>query len=390
VTPRPLSQQDFLNQPGTESTVKIDAVTLYHMRIPMSRPFRISVGEITNKEFVVVELMSDGVSGWGEAAVDAIPFYTYETVDTALAIGRSILAPLIRSRRWDTPGAFAQEAARFRGHSFTKAAFENALWDLSGRKTGTSVAQMLCGGPPARDWVETGPSLGIEDEPARLVDAVGAELARGFRRIKLKVCPGHDADYLEAVRNTHPDAVLMVDANAGYRPEDIEAVCGWDRFDLMMIEQPLAADDLYFHAQLARPLRTPLCLDESIENEHLATCAMHMKACDIVNIKVGRVGGLSATRRVHDICLAHAIPVWIGSRISSSIANAARVAAASLPNATYPTDAAFSSRYLTDDLVETPLCVREARFIQVPTEPGLGVTIDRDKLDAYSIARETL
>jgi O-succinylbenzoate synthase len=238
--------------------------------------------------------------------------------------------------------------------------------------------------------VETGPSLGIRDCPEELVREVGQELAKGFRRIKLKVAPGRDETYLAAVRAAFPDATLMVDANAGYGFADIDRLATWDRFGLLMIEQPFPVDDLHCHALLAARLKTPVCPDESIETPHAARCAVAMQAADIVNIKVGRVGGLTRTREVHDICRAAGVPVWIGSRIGTTVANSARVAAASLPNASYPTDAAFSSRYLTEDIVTAPMETRDTRFIRVPTAPGFGFTVDRERLARFTIRKDSL
>ena len=328
--------------------------------------------------------------GWGEVAVDAVPFYTSETVHTAMSIGADVLGPLALSRAWQSPGEFAAAAEAWRGHAFTKAAFETVLWDIAGQMEGRSVAAMLCGDTAPREWVEHGPSLGIRGEPERLVEDVAGVLAGGSRRIKVKVMPGADEDFLAAVRQRFPDITLMVDANAAYQPEDIPRLAAWDRFDLLMIEQPLPPDDLWFHRDLAARMRTPICLDESIESLHAARCAVAMGAADIVNIKVGRVGGLANTRRVHDLCAAAGIPVWIGSRLGSGIAAAMRLAAAALPNCVYPTDAGFGSRYLPTSLLQQPFASRNGRELRVPAGPGLGIAVDRDAVERYAVAQVTL
>jgi o-succinylbenzoate synthase len=370
--------------------LKLDSLAAYTVRIPLAKPFRISVGEITVKEFVLFEGRCGDASGWGEAAVDGIPFYTSETAGTALLMAQSVLGPLLLSRSWRTPAEFADAAQAYRGHHFTKAALEQVLWDLAGRCCGQPVARLLGGNAAPREWVETGPSLGIHGTPEALVEEVRRELGKGFRRIKLKVAPGHDEAYLAAVRSAFPDAVLMVDANAAYGFEDLDRLAGWDRFGLQMIEQPFPVDDLHCHAQLASRLETPICTDESIESVHATRCAIAMGAADIVNIKVGRVGGLTRTREIHDLCQAANVPVWIGSRIGTTVANAARVVAASLPNATYPTDAAFSSRYLAKDIVVEPMQTKDTRFIRVPTAPGFGFTVDRDELARFTIQKDEL
>ena len=370
--------------------IKLDSLTAYTLRIPLAKPFRISVGEIGVKEFVLFEGRCGDLSGWGEAAVDGVPFYTSETAGTALHVAQRVLGPLLRSRAWRSPAEFADAADAYRGHSFTKAALEQVLWDLAGLRSGLPVARLLGGSVPPREWVETGPSLGIHAKPEDLVEDVRRELAKGFRRIKIKVAPGHDETYLEAVRTAFPTETIMVDANAAYGFEDIDRLATWDRFGLLMIEQPFPMDDLHCHALLAARLETPISPDESIETVHAMRCAIAMGAADTVNIKVGRVGGLARTRQIHDLCEMAGIPVWIGSRIGTTVANSMRVAAASLPNARYPTDAAFSSRYLGTDIVVEPLETRDARFIRVPTAPGFGFTVDRDQVARFTIRRDEL
>lgn len=348
----------------------IDRLVARHVQIPLKSPFRISVGEVTMKDFVVLEGWCGPWCGWGEAAVDGIPFYTSETSATVLSIGQEVLAPLVRSQAWGHPEELAQAMTAIRGHSFTKAAFESVLWDIYAESKDSSVAHLLADEPSqSRPWVEVGPSIGIQKTPDDTVEAVGRELAAGYRRIKVKVCPGKDVEYLDAVRAAYPDITLMVDANAAYQPSDIEHLAGWDRYGLVMIEQPLDHDDLWFHRQLCERMETPICLDESIQTPHLAQCAVDMKAADIVNIKVGRVAGLVHTKRIHDLCRQAGVPVWIGSRLGSGIAEAGRLAAASLPNATYPTDVGAGLAYMADDLVDGWFQLRNGCEAKVPAVP---------------------
>lgn len=370
------------------NTIRFDTITAYHVKMPMHQPFRISVGTMTEKEAVVLEARSGEFVGWGEAAVDAIPFYTYETAGTALHLAQRVFGPLARSRAWSSPGELAAALAAYRGHSFTKAAFEALAWDITGQRQGRSVASLLgeglCG---MRQWVEGGPSLGIKSEPAELLDAVAAQLDAGMKRIKIKVAPGRDVAFIEAIRRVHPDITLMVDANSAYEPAHMEHLTAWDRYGLLMIEQPFDHDDLYFHAELCRRMATPICLDESIVSPHVCRCAIAMKAADIINIKVGRVAGLTGARQVHDLCAASGVGVWIGNRLGSGIAESTRLAAAALPNAIYPSDIGFSRAYIADELIDPWFETRYGCEFRVPTVPGLGITVDRRKLAKYTLRR---
>jgi len=372
---------------SADTAITLDAVTAYYFRIPLRKSFRISVGEVTIKEGILFEGRSGDITGWGEAAVDGIPFYTSETVGSVLDVARRALCPLLLSRSWPDVPAVVSALDQFRGHRFAKAALEAMCWDICGRRVGRSVASLLGG---RREWVEFGPSVGITGSPAALVEAVGRELAAGFRRIKIKVAPGKDTAYIQAVREAYPDITLMVDANNAYLPTDLERLREWDAFNLLMIEQPLNEHDLFFHAQLCALMKTPICLDESIETVHLADCALRMKAADIINIKVCRVGGLTHTRTIHDLCAAHQVPVWIGSRLGTGVATAARLAAAALPNAALPSDAGAERAYVPDDLLTRSFEIRNGCEMRVPTGPGLGVEVDRKRLAAYTVERHAL
>ncbi|NLF38260.1 o-succinylbenzoate synthase [bacterium] len=369
-----------------DTTIRIDSITAYSFRIPLTRSFRISVGEMTVKEGILFEGRSGGICGWGEAAVDRIPFYTTETVGSVLDVSRQVFCPLLLSRSWSGISEIVAALDCYRGHRFAKAALEAMCWDIRGKQGGRSVAHMLGG---TRAWVETGPSVGMKPSPAGLVEAVAHELEQGFHRIKIKVAPGKDDEYIQAVRTAFPAVSLMVDANSAYHPADLARLAEWDQYNLLMIEQPFNEHDLHYHAQLCARMTTPVCLDESIETPHLADCAMKMHAADIVNIKVCRVGGLTHTLRIHDLCAKHQIPVWIGSRLGSGVATAARLAAASLPNASFPTDAGAERAYVADDLLTTPLETRNGCELRVPSAPGLGIEVDRARLAACTTHQET-
>lgn len=369
--------------------IKIDHITAYLIKIPLSRPFRISVGQVTEKEFMLLEGRAGNITGWGEASVDGTPFYTYETAETAMVIGRRVLAPLLMSKSWNSPQELVDEMDHHRGHNFTKMAFETLFWDIYGKQLGKNVAHIPDEvGAVAREWVETGPSIGIKDSPEKLVEAVAADLERGYRRIKIKVSPGKDIPYIEAVRKAYPDITLMVDANSAYQPEDIDKIALWDDYNLLMIEQPLDEFDLYFHSKLAAKMKTPICLDESIPTVHLTKCAIDIKSMDVLNIKVGRVGGLVRTRQINKLCEEAGIPVWIGARLGTGVADSMNLAAASLPNARYPSDTGFGFEYLSDELIEGWFDIRSKIEYKVPTQPGLGVEINRDKLRKYTVYKE--
>jgi o-succinylbenzoate synthase len=367
--------------------IRIDAIIAHRFRIPLTRPFRISVGEVREKEGLLIEVRGGSRTGWGEAAVDGVPFYTSETVDTALALGKRVFGPLMKERAWAHPEELEAAFAPLRGHAFTKTAFECALWDLLGQERGESIAALIGG---TREWVERRPSIGIKDSPAKLVEAVAEQLEKGYRQVKIKVRPGADEAYIRAVREHWPDLKMMVDANSAYTPEDIDRLAGWDAYRLEMIEQPLDHDDIYFHRLLCERMATPICLDESIVTPLVCRAALELGSADIVNIKVGRVGGLVNTRRVHDLCERAGVPVWIGSRIGTGVSQAMRMAAASLPNASLPTDAGFGSMYLPDSLIAETFEVRNGCEYRVPQGPGLGIELDRDRLARYTVATEEL
>lgn len=367
--------------------INIESIICYTYAIRLKRPFRISVGEMLVKEGVLFEVHADGLVGWGEASVDGIPFYTSETVDTAVALTRRVFGPLMKERPWSSPEELESALGAYRGHAFTKAGLEAAFWDIYGQSLGKSMSSLLGG---TREWVEFGPSLGIQKTPDDLVDAVADQKALGMRRIKIKVKPGYDEEYIAAVREAHGDITLMVDANSSYTPDDIDRLAAWDRFGLLMIEQPFDHDDIYFHRFLCERMDTPICLDESIVTPHVARCALSCKSADVVNIKVGRVGGLVNAKRVHDLCAEASVPVWIGSRLSSGVAEAMRLAAASLPNATFPTDTGFAGLYLPESLLVQDLEIRNGCEICVPHAPGLGVRVDRDRLDNFTVRREEM
>ncbi len=361
--------------------VPIDNIVLHRYRIPLKTPFRISAGQITEKEGVLVEMRSGDLCGWGEASVDAVPFYAHETTGSVLDVIERALYPLVRGKSFESPEAFVALLDSYRGANFAKAALDAAFWDIYGKQMGQPVSRLLGG---TRTLVEAGPSIGIKKTPAETVDTVRRCLEDGWKRVKLKVCPGYDHAYIKAVRHEFPDISLMVDANSAYGTADFDRIAEWDAFNLLMIEQPLAEDDIYFHSLLRKRIKTPVCLDESIHTYNDALTMVALGAADILNVKVCRVGGLFNTRKIVQLCQENGIPNWIGSRVGSGVAEAARLAAASLENCSFPSDCVISGMYMSDDLLVAPYEVVEGCMVKVKTAPGLGVDVDRAKLAQYA------
>ena len=368
------------------SSFSIDHINLYLYETPLRVPFRISCGTIRKKCGIIFEVQSDSLSGWGEAAVDDVPFYAHETVGSVLDVTRGALFPLLKGKLFQHPDEVIDCMEKsYRGAHFAKAALDAAAWDIYGQILGQPVWKLLGG---TREKIETSRVVSIKETPEETVAGVQEALANGDIRLKLKVSPGHDINNISAIRKVFPDIRLMLDANSAYTPDDFEHLASFDQFHLLMIEQPLDERDIYFHSLLKKRLQTPICLDESIHTLHDTKVCAALNAADIINIKVCRVGGLSQTRRIHDYCQTHGIANWIGSRTDSGIANAPRIAAATLSNCIYQTDAKPSGSaglMLTDNPAEFDGC-----YITPSAQPGLGIQINRKNLLAVTSAVHVL
>jgi len=370
--------------------MRIDRVVLREIALTLRRPFRIATGGTRERHFVLVELIDrDGTVGWGECVAGESPFYSYETVDTAWHVLVRWLIPTMLGRELEHPRDVAPALAGVRGHNMAKAAIEMATWDLAAHQAGASLAEYLGG---SRTEIETGISLGLEDSIDALTDLAARAWDEGYRRIKLKIQPGRDIAVLRAVRAVlGPDVPLMVDANGSYDAADAShqsTLTALDGLGLMMIEQPLAFDDLLRHARLQRVLATPLCLDESITNVDRAADMIALGAARIVNIKPGRVGGLGAALAIHHLAREHDIPVWCGGMLESGIGRGHNVALASLDNFRLPGDVSPSARYWDRDIVH-PEWMMTNGTIAVPLDrPGIGVDVDRDYLDTVTVRTE--
>jgi O-succinylbenzoate synthase len=353
--------------------MKIDRVLLYHLRMPLVSHFETSFGRIYTRDCILLEIHSEGLIGYGECVADRDPGYSYETVDTAWHILRDFLLPVLLKQDVSGPGDFQTKVAWVRGHPMAKAGIEMALWDLQGKREGASLRKLLGG---VRQQVEVGVSVGIQDSPQDLVKKVEDYLDQGYQRIKIKIKPGRDFEDASAVRSAFPDLRLQVDANSAYNLETAAALYSLDDLNLLLIEQPLAEDDLWDHSRLQAQFKTPLCLDESILSDRHARQALEMGSCRIINIKAGRVGGLSQGISIHDVCQARDVPVWCGGMLETGVGRAANLALASLPNFKLPGDISASDRYYRRDITHQRFNLNPDSTITVPSGPGLGVTID--------------
>lgn len=363
----------------------IEQIEVRYIQLPLRHHFETSFGRAFQRDTILVTVWADGVEGWGESPVEDGPWYSPETVETAWHIQRDFLIPMLLEKRLETAAEAFDRMAFVRGHPMAKTGLEEALWDVEARQKGVSVARLLGG---TRTRIESGVSVGIQDTLEELLALVEGYLAQGYRRIKVKIKPGWDETVVQALRQRWPDTLLMVDANAAYTLEDADRLARLDDYDLLMIEQPLAYDDIYEHSLLQRRLRTPLCLDESIHTPAQARAALDLGACQIINIKPGRVGGLAQARRIHDLCYERSAPVWCGGLLEVGIGRAHNVAIASLPGYTLPGDVSASDRYFERDVIEPPIRLNPDGTIDVPQGPGIGVEVDRSFLDRVTVRRE--
>lgn len=364
--------------------MRIEAVTLYHIRMPLRHPFVTSMSQWAEREALVVAVQdADGLLGWGECVAEQEPRYSEETVYTAWEVLSRVLIPILLQREWGHPSDFPQAVAWVRGNPMAKAALEMALWDLYGKRTQRGLKDLLGG---VRDRVPVGVSIGIQPTPEDLVRRVAFFVEQGYRRIKIKIAPNRDVDDVAAVRRAFPDILLQVDANSAYDLETArQRLKPLDDYNLLLIEQPLAHDDLWDHHLLQRELKTPLCLDESIRHRRAARQALEMGACRIINIKQGRVGGLTEAVAVHDVAQAYNAPVWCGGMLETGIGRAANLALASLPNFTLPGDISATDRYYAEDITQETFTLNPDGTLTVPQGPGLGVTIHWERLARFTL-----
>ncbi len=361
--------------------MKIEQVELFRIHMPYVAPFETSFGRAVSRETVLVRVTADGVVGWGESVGDG-PGYSYETVQTVWHILRDHLIPELFRAPIAKPTDCVERFKYVRGHNMAKAAIEDALWDIAAQQAGLSLRDYIgkvSGHKKLQDSLVVGVSIGIQESPKKLVEKILSFRQFGYTRIKIKIKPGKDLQYARAARKAIPGVQLMVDANSAYSLSDAEVFKKMEDLDLLMIEQPLDYNDIYEHHKLQKQLRTPICLDESIHTPADATFAIELGACKIINIKQGRVGGLTQAIRVHDICMQNNIPVWCGGMLETGIGRALNLALAALPNFKLPGDISASNRYYHEDLVDPAFEIKDGKIV-VPKGKGLGVNVIMDRV----------
>jgi len=367
--------------------MKIESITLHHISMPLVAPFETSFGRETVRECILITLQSDGLTGYGECVASRDPGYSYETTGTAWHIVKDFIAPLVLGKDVRDADDFQKHVEGIRGHHLAKAGIEMALWDVLGRRDGKSLKEMFGG---TRDKVEVGVSIGIQESASALVGTVASYLEQGYKRVKIKIKPGREVDETSAVRNAYPELRLQVDANSAYTLESASALRPLDELDLLLIEQPLFEDDIWDHRILQAEFKTPICLDESIVSPRHARYALEMKACRIINIKPARVGGLSQAIAIHDNCFAQGVPVWCGGMLETGVGRASNLALASLPGFVLPGDISASDRYYQRDITNERFVLNDDSTINTPNGHGLGVTIDEEALEQFTLSKITL
>jgi O-succinylbenzoate synthase len=367
--------------------MRIREITLREIRMKLVTPFETSVDRTTERRIVLVEANVDGVTGWGECTAGEKPFYSPETTDTAWLSLRDFLWPLVKGKEFTSAADAWEILSLVRGHNMAKGALETAIWDAEAKQKGVPLSKLIGG---TRTEIASGVSIGIKESLDELILAVKKELASGYQRIKIKIKPGKDLEPVQRLRQDFPRIKLMVDANSAYTLNDWPLLKQLEGFYLMMIEQPLGWDDLYGHVTLQKKLDTPICLDECIHTEEQARAAIELGACKIINIKLGRVGGFTVARRIHDLCQKHAIPVWCGGMLESGIGRAHNIALSTLPNFTLPGDVTASKRYWDEDIIEPEVTVSPQGTIAVPQGPGIGFAPRLERIEKLTVRKERL
>jgi O-succinylbenzoate synthase len=366
--------------------MKIEQITIREIQLPLLHPFVTSFGKELERHIVLVTVRTEGSTAWGECVAAQHPYYSEESVGSAWHVIKQELIPALLgkeiARAADAPALMKQA----RGNRMAKAALENALWLAEAETKGVPLSSLIGG---TRKEIDCGVSIGIQESLEKLEAKVEQELAAGYQRIKLKCRPGLDVQLFERIRKRWPKILLSCDANSAYTLEDTEHLKKFDHFDLLMIEQPLWHDDFFFHAKLQKQIKTRICLDEAIRNARDAEAAIALGSCGIVNVKVGRVGGMTEAIRIHDVCQKNNIPVWCGGMLETGIGRAVNVHLSTLPNFTLPGDVSASKRYWKEDIVEPEIEVSGKGTIQVPQTPGTGYRVKEDLIERLTVRKET-
>jgi len=360
----------------------IEKVVIRKMKMDLKFPFQTSFGTEQERLFLITEIHSGNQIGYGECVVSSNPYYSEETVSTAFSIIKEFLLPLILGKDIQHPDEANKMFNRIRRNNMAKSAIEGALWDLYAKTQNKPLAEVIGG---QNSEITVGVSIGIQETKEDLLEKVEELLKQGFKKIKIKIKPGKDIEYLRSVREKFGDIPVMADANSAYTLDDLELFKEMDSLNLMMFEQPLAHDDIIDHSILQNAIQTPICLDESIHSVEDARKAIELGSCKIINIKIGRVGGISEAIKVHNLCQENNIPVWCGGMLESGIGRAFNVAITSLPNFTIPGDTSPSARYWVKDIIKPEVTMDAEGHIQVPTTPGIGYEVDQEALDQYTL-----
>jgi O-succinylbenzoate synthase len=367
--------------------MKIDAIILRELHLPLVHPFETSFGVTRERRILLAEVQSEGLTGWGECTAGEHPFFSEESTDSAWVVITNELAPMLAAESPAHGGECQRIFRPVRGNRMAKAALENAIWDLEAQREGVSLSRLIGG---VRRTIPCGVSLGIQSSIAELMAIIERELAAGYQRIKLKCKPGWDVEVFEKVRTRWPGITLSCDANSAYRLKDADHLTAFDAFNLLMIEQPLWHDDFYYHSMLQKRLNTPICLDEAIRNRRDALAAIEMESCRIINIKLGRVGGFSEAIAVHNATLERGIPVWCGGMLESGVGRSHNIALATLENFSLPGDVSASARYWAEDIIEPEVTVSTAGEIAIPETPGRGYVVRTELVERLTVRKETI
>jgi o-succinylbenzoate synthase len=362
--------------------IQIKEIILHKLMMRLKAPFSTSFGTFQDKEFFVIEAIGEsGLIGWGESVAFSSPWYTEETVKTNEHMMEDFLIPLLLEKPVNHPDEVSERFQPIRRNNMAKAALEGAVWDLYSKQLGIPLAKALGG---TKKEIDVGISIGIQDSMGDLVQLIEGYVEEGYKRVKVKIKPGWDVEVIKELRQYFPNLPLMADANSAYTLKDIELLKQLDEYDLLMIEQPLAHDDIIDHAILQKEVKTPICLDESITSFDDARKAVEMGSCKIINIKIGRVGGLTEAKRIHDYCKQKGIAVWCGGMLEAGIGRAHNIALTTLDQFILPGDTAGSSRYWERDIIDPEVTVHKGQIF-VPDTPGIGYEVDREVLRRYTV-----
>jgi len=367
--------------------MKLERITLRQIQMPLVHFFETSFSRTYKRDIILVEAQGEGISGWGEVTAGENPFYNEEWTDSAWLVLRDYVAPRVIGKELASACDVAPLTKHIRGHKMARGGLETAVWDLEARRAGVPLWKQIGGG--ARREIPCGVSIGIQDSVEQLLEKIEGELAAGYQRIKMKIKPGWDVDVVARVRERFPSIKLMADANSAYTLADAAHLKRLDEFYLMMIEQPLSHDDIIDHAELQAQLETPICLDECIRTAHHAEQAVKLRACGIINIKLGRVGGFAESRKVHDVAQAAGIPVWCGGMLEAGIGRAHNIALATLPNFVLPGDVSASKRYWKRDIIQPAVETTPQGTIEIRDDPGFGYELDHDFIRSITVREES-